>query len=566
VKGACKPVHLLQAAARAFAPGSAREKLRLMQALAGQGRLGDGDLVVLQDTLGFLRAHPDNAAVLKAATALNAELRHRVARLPGGPGSPRLRNSGLPGTTNFYSYSYGVVRQIVAAFPRAMELDLDSLDNEAALMDVLSLLITAGEGQGLEDIRIGFTEWLARCKANPGDSDLGFILGLFQEADLPAAIAAHLYDALDLPLRFRLQDPGTGRCEAVVPPATVHYQRRPLDRRRFPLPARIRRPLCRNGRRLGRAAGAKVVRAALVALCTRNLEIYPLIYANPGDVTLVECSHGLRAALVGVVPQRRSPLESLYFFLLLKNGVPVAYGPAAVLLGCCEMGINLFPEFRGGEIRVIYAEFMRALHHILGVNYYFLTAYGMGEDNEEALRSGAFWFYRKLGFTAANPTVEALARAEEKLMQTDPGHRSDRRTLKRLSHTSAFLDLSGGECRPLDLGRLGIAQSRFMARHRFAGDRRRLLRHCRDTLRRNLGVASLTSWSAPESDAWQRLAPILAMLPDLPSWSRRDKQQAIAFIRAKGAISERRAAHILQRHGKLGPALRRLAAGTTVAG
>jgi hypothetical protein len=263
-----------------------------------------------------------------------------------------------------------------------------------------------------------------------------------------------------------------------------------------------------------------------------------------------------------VDPPRRSPLESLYFFLLIKNGIPVAYGPAAILLGCCEMGINLFSEFRGGEIRVIYAEFMRALHHILGVNYYFLTAYGMGEDNEEALRSGAFWFYRKLGFKAANQAVETLARAEEKLMRADPAHRSDRRTLRRLSHTSAFMDLSAGQCRPLDLGLLGIAQSRFMT-HRFAGDRRKGLRHCLRSLRRDLEIASPGNWSTDERDALERLAPILAMLPDLATWNRRDKKQVVAFIRAKGATSERRAASLLQGHGKLGSALRNLSATAT---
>ena len=556
-----KPVQHLEASARAFGPGSSRKKLRLMKAVAGQRRLVIRDLVTLQGTLGFLRAYPDDFAVLAAAGALATDLGHRVARLPGGTDSERLLNSGLPGTTNLYAYSYGVVQQIAAAFPHSLDMDWDSLETEEPLMDVLSLLITAGECQGLEDIRISFREWLARCKADPRLTDLEFILDLFQGANLAAAERAHLYDTLDLPLLFRLQSPGTSRNEAILPTATIHYQQRDLDRSRFPLPAHIRRPL-RKVRHLGRIAGAKVVRTALIALCTRNLEIYPLIYANSRDVTLVEGGRGLQVALVGVDPPRRSPLESLYFFLLIKNGIPVAYGPAAILLGCCEMGINLFPEFRGGEIRVIYAEFMRAVHHILGVNYYFLTAYGMGEDNEEALRSGAFWFYRKLGFKAANKVIETLARAEEKLMRADPTHRSDRRTLRRLSHTSAFMDLSAGRCRPLDLGRLGIAQSRFMTR-RFAGDRRKGLRHCLGSLRRDLEIASPGNWSTDERDALERLAPILAMLPDLATWNRRNKKQVVAFIRAKGATSERRAASLLQGHGKLGSALRKLLATAT---
>jgi hypothetical protein len=122
------------------------------------------------------------------------------------------------------------------------------------------------------------------------------------------------------------------------------------------------------------------------------------------------------------------------------------------------------------------------------------------------------------------------------------------------------MDLSAGRCRPLDLGLLGIAQSRFMTR-RFMGDRRRGLRHCLGSVRRNLGIASLGNWSIDQRDALERLAPILAMLPDLADWNSREKKRLVAFIRAKGATSERRAAGLLPGNGKLDSALRDLLAG-----
>jgi hypothetical protein len=127
------------------------------------------------------------------------------------------------------------------------------------------------------------------------------------------------------------------------------------------------------------------------------------------------------------------------------------------------------------------------------------------------------------------------------------------------------MDLSAGQCHPLDLGRLGIAQSRFMTR-RFAGDRRRGFKHCLKSVRRDLDIVSPGKWSVDEHDALERLAPILAMLPDLDTWNRRDKQQVVAFIRAKGATSERRAPGLLEGHGKLDSALRHLLAATPVTG
>ena len=38
------------------------------------------------------------------------------------------------------------------------------------------------------------------------------------------------------------------------------------------------------------------------------------------DVSVAECGRGLQVVLVGVVPEFRGVLESLYFFLILKNG------------------------------------------------------------------------------------------------------------------------------------------------------------------------------------------------------------------------------------------------------
>ena len=57
--------------------------------------------------------------------------------------------------------------------------------------------------------------------------------------------------------------------------------------------------------------------------------------------------------------------------------------------GCCELGINVFEPYRGVEMRAMYSQLLRALHHVLGVDYYFMTPYGMGEGNDEAIRSGA---------------------------------------------------------------------------------------------------------------------------------------------------------------------------------
>jgi hypothetical protein len=301
-----------------------------------------------------------------------------------------------------------------------------------------------------------------------------------------------------------------------------------------------------------------MVDLSLAALCSRNLEIYPLVYANPADVTVVDCGRGLQVVLAGMLPEFRPALESLLFFLILKNGVPIAYGPACIALGCCEMGVNLFPEFRGGEIRYIYAQFMRSLYHLARVRYFFLTSYGMGENNEEALRSGAFWFYRKMGLRASNPEVEALAREEEEKMARTPSYRCSITTLRRLSHTEAYLDLSRGACVPLDFEGLGMAVTRHIA-DRFGGNRARAQRACTRRLVKILEIGNYSSWEYAQKNAMQQLAPVFVLPPGLESWPARDKRSLVNAITAKGAEREFDYIRRLGRFPRLSEALQKIA-------
>jgi len=282
------------------------------------------------------------------------------------------------------------------------------------------------------------------------------------------------------------------------------------------------------------------------------------MYASDEDVTIVDGERGLQVVIAGMKPDCRQTLESDFYFHILKNGVPIAYGPASVFLGCCEMGINLHQEFRGSEVRYIYALLMRSLCHLLGVRYFFLTSYGMGELNPEALRSGAFWFYRKLGFRASDPDVEALARAEEQIMRHNPEHRSSMAVLRKLSHTDAFFDLSDGELAPLNFEALGLSVSEFVTRE-FAGDRGRAERECTRLLSVALPFENLSSWNTVESAALRRLAPVLAQLPGLVKWPTPEKAILARAVKAKAGQSEATYLELLGKLPRLAEGLHMLA-------
>jgi hypothetical protein len=161
----------------------------------------------------------------------------------------------------------------------------------------------------------------------------------------------------------------------------------------------------------------------------------------------------------------------------------------------------------------------------------------MGDGNPEALKSGAFWFYRKLGFRAANPDVEALAREEEAIMRRKRGHRSSRATLQELSLTDAYFDLSGGVCAPVNFENLGHAVTRFVVEE-FGGDRRKAERAAIGRLLRLLDIRDLGTWSPTERAAFRRCAPVMVLLPGLGDWPVEEKRELAAAIRAKGGQSQ----------------------------
>ena len=90
------------------------------------------------------------------------------------------------------------------------------------------------------------------------------------------------------------------------------------------------------------------------------------------------------------------------------------------------MGFNLYYTFREGESAWLYARLLRLFRQVLGVTCFSVDPYQIGHENEEAIDSGAFWFYRKLGFRPAAPEVAGLIAREESRMPKTPGHRSSR--------------------------------------------------------------------------------------------------------------------------------------------
>ena len=123
--------------------------------------------------------------------------------------------------------------------------------------------------------------------------------------------------------------------------------------------------------------------------------------------------------MIGIAREHRLALETNTGYALFANGVPIGYGGVTPLFRQANTGINIFDPFRGGEAAFLWVQTLRAFRTLYGSERFVINAYQFGAGNAEAIRSGAFWFYYRLGFRPATAAVRTLAAREAKRMTAD---------------------------------------------------------------------------------------------------------------------------------------------------
>ncbi len=175
----------------------------------------------------------------------------------------------------------------------------------------------------------------------------------------------------------------------------------------------------------------------------RYRELHGFTYGDPAHVLHADLGRGIEVFVNGVPPEHRLPLRAYHSGMYFKNGVPIGYIETLSFFERIEVGFNLYYTFREGETAWLYARLLRVFRQMLGVSSFAVDPYQLGYHNAEAIESGAFWFYRKLGFRPADPRVAKILEAEEVKLRADPAYRTPARTLERLAAGWMIYDLPG---------------------------------------------------------------------------------------------------------------------------
>ncbi len=558
-----------------FGPGWGERKRALLARLE-RARLGSaGAVEALHDLLIFLRAYPDDAPLLELVERMLGAFarrpdfrRHREA----------LADTGIAGTTIDFPFFAETAWRLAERFPTNLEIDWNAVDAPERIERWLPFVAHPAEAPGLDEIAWSPKEWLDRMRGGDrGNSPLSppQTGGAFFLRRLRTAIPdSHLFERVvdDLGLFYRL-------APALAAPATPArtlehfagtrpvFQRAPLRRGRPDLvrelaegalqPLRIEEL---SGRRAGRA-----LELARDAMVTRSRDLDAFAYGSADDVRLVTWEDGLQFAVIGVRPERRLLLESVYAFLTIKNGVPAGYVLNSALFGSAEIAFNVFENFRGVEAAQVYARALATVQLIFRADAFTIYPYQLGDGNDEALDSGAWWFYQKLGFRPHAPQAVALMRRELERQRRDPASRSTRATLARLARENMFLHL-GRERRDVigevPLPAVGVAATELLSRRFSAEGHRgddRGDQACAAEARARLAMRSLSGWSASERAAFHHWAPVVLLLRGVEDWSASDRAALARVIRAKGGRRESEFVQLFDAHPRLPRALATLA-------
>jgi hypothetical protein len=546
-------VRAARTAARQFTAESAGEVRELLRAEPSRTLADARALVAYHHLLLFLLAFPHDAEQLRLATGELTRVSLAARRMTATSRDRRtFERSGVPWSVARGTFSHAIANWLAERYPHDAELGWFASGGEP-LPVVLRLA-----GVGLEEAALTLDPdasseaMLAELTRGWPDTRLRWLLERIDAIPAPGSVRAHLFESLHPAIEVRLADPGLAWSSIRGLP------RRPFfHRRRFAAPdpmAIIRTPLPNPTHLLerDRARLIDVARGLLVGL---ERETDAITWSWPGGVELHEVGRGLSITLYSMAPGRRPPLDTHVGFVLFSNGMPVAYGGGWPFLGLCRIGVSVFEPYRGGPSTYLFAQVLRTYAQRFSVERFLVEPFQFGDANREAIASGAFWFYGRLGFRPVDPGLARLADREGSRLTADPTRRSPAAMLRRLTGSDLELILPGatsaGWCDPADVSR---AVTAWIGRE-FHADRAMADSVAFDHARASLGADGVDEWPDEERLAFRRLSPLLALVPDLERWTPGERRACVALMRAKGGPREQRYLDGLRRHRRLRAAL-----------
>lgn len=402
-----------------FDTSAASRTAKLLESLSRARLRQPDELIRLHETVLFLRAYPQTKQVAELADRilLNFAQRLRGVDLETFD-DPEV--SGIAGTAVSTNFSREFALSLVRRHPDSVAIDWEDFAHPERLGVVLGRLIPEAYEDYAVEPHVDWRKWLERS-----GHDLRWLIERVDSAT---------YELLEIPLRWELCS--SSRSALRLPQPSLFYHSGPLLKR---TDVSLQAELAASRialKRLPPDRAEEVLGVIVDASAARYRELYGFQYPDVARVLHAGLGRGVDLYFFGVRRDRRLPLRAYHAGMFFKNGVPMGYVEALSRDQTCEVGFNLYYTFREGETAWLYARILKLLQDQLRAARFSIDPYQLGHENEEAIASGAFWFYYKLGFRPVTPKIALLASREAAKIAARPGYRSSPAILRRLAAVS----------------------------------------------------------------------------------------------------------------------------------
>ncbi len=566
----------LEAAKNNFGAGHAARIAKLLAALAKLELTDPHHLIRFHECLLFLRAFPHAPSQVPRVENLLDTFHRRIEKFHAANADMSafddFDTAGIAGTTMQDVLSFDVAKWLATRIPNNIDIAWDDYYNdyqgERSRGDTWPRFIPLLEEDAAVEADIPWSHWIdaatgrvvtpsraASRVRNLRSKPLPWFLNQFAKLPLPARQQSELYDSLRFPLRWRLENMKLSRTRNWTRPRHMYFHDAPLiQRSEVSLAQELARPAPKL-EKLSRAAAEQILQHVREVMFVRYRELYGTTLGDPTTMVRADLGRGVVIHLWGLPAPHRLPIRAYVCGYTVKNGVPIHYFEAIGLCEWIEVGFNVFYTYRQGETAWIYAQTLRCLHALTASTCISIYPYQIGKDNDEAIDSGAFWFYRKLGFRSGSPDLQKLCEREEKRIAANPHYRTPPRILRRLAEAHMFYELDGAQVgtRPsktavreagpspgpwdaFSTRNLGLKINRRMARD-FQGDAQKIRQASTAVISRVLKL-NPSRWTSDQKHALENWSLVLALIPDLARWTPAEKRDLIKIIRAKSAPNE----------------------------
>ena len=478
-----------------------------------------------------MMAYPDNKLILDLVQTTLSNLLNRLEKKISLTAS--LSGTGFLHTVIECNFSFAKVNYLIKTFPCQMSIHSASSSIDTQKL-VLKLVLPHVEYSkiylGEKDLKSRISEFNASTKL----TDLEWLVQIIQQSSLDKKTQAFVYQQLGIFIQWKISNKKDSMSFLRGASLPTYFQTKALDRKNnlqeiiqqvLPLPVK-----------LNLKERQQLIHAAKMTLTYLYRETEPFSNANEDDITLFNLGKGISIALFGSTDDKRYSLESYIGYLVLKNNIPASYGGGWLFGERCQFGINILEAFRGGESGLIICELLRVYHQYFGATRFVVKPYQFGLHNTEALKTGAFWFYYKLGFRPEDSTLKELAYKEEQARQQNTSYKSNLSTLKKYTKSNLALTLSSTSYPNYDSELLSQKITTYINTH-FDGNRTMALNQCFKVLSVSLTI-SLKDWKKGDIEYAKEVSILFCLSSDAKNWIKKHQKNIKLFIQLKSAKTE----------------------------